>query len=67
MDPSRQTIDDADISKLNEKDKGELRQFLSMESKRAEVQASASSPVSRLAATHVPFWPYISLILGRRS
>lgn len=41
MDASRQTIEDADLSKLNEKDKGELRQFLSMESKRSEVQASA--------------------------
>ena len=40
MDTTRQTIEDADLSKLNDKDKGELRQFLSLESKRSEVQAS---------------------------
>lgn len=41
MDVTRQTIEDADLSKLNEKDKSELRQFLQHESKRSEIQASA--------------------------
>ena len=44
MDASRQTVEDADLSKLSDQDKGELRQFLSMESKRSEVQASTSCP-----------------------
>lgn len=42
MDTTRQAIEDADLSKLNDKDKGELRQFLALESKRSEVQASTS-------------------------
>lgn len=42
MDTTRQAIEDADLSKLNDKDKGELRQFLALESKRSEVQASMS-------------------------
>ncbi|CAI4211435.1 unnamed protein product [Parascedosporium putredinis] len=33
-------IVDADLSRLNDKDKAELRQFLSLESKRSEVQAN---------------------------
>lgn len=42
MDTTRQAVEDADLSKLNDKDKGELRQFLALESKRSEVQASTS-------------------------
>lgn len=40
MDSTTQGIQDADLSRLNDKDKAELRQFLSLESKRSEVQAN---------------------------
>jgi import inner membrane translocase subunit TIM8 len=37
---TRQTVEDADLSRLNDKDKAELRQFLALESKRSEIQAN---------------------------
>ncbi|SPN98321.1 probable Mitochondrial import inner membrane translocase subunit TIM8 [Cephalotrichum gorgonifer] len=40
MDATRQAVEDADLSKLNDKDKAELRHFLSLESKRSEIQAN---------------------------
>ena len=43
MDPTQQAaVQDADLSKLNDQDKADLRQFLSLESKRSEIQASTS-------------------------
>ncbi|KEZ44875.1 hypothetical protein SAPIO_CDS3007 [Scedosporium apiospermum] len=40
MDTTRQTVEDADLSRLNDQDKAELRQFLALESKRSEIQAN---------------------------
>lgn len=39
MDSSRQALDNADLDKLNDKDKQELRQFLSNESQRSQIQS----------------------------
>lgn len=39
MDSSRQALENADLEKLNDKDKQELRQFLANESQRSQIQS----------------------------
>jgi hypothetical protein len=48
MDSSRQALENADLEKLNDKDKQELRQFLANESQRSQIQ-SRQSPYSPAA------------------
>jgi import inner membrane translocase subunit TIM8 len=44
MSSSDFTIDQADLEKLNDKDKAELRQFFSNEEQRARIQARNTLP-----------------------
>lgn len=44
MDTSRQALENADLEKLNDKDKQELRQFLANESSRSQIQSRMLAP-----------------------
>ena len=70
MNAARTGVENLDLEKLNDKDKGELRQFLANEQQRSQIQSREfqppSMPPQRTAAAkgHINETPYCPLTPG---